>query len=146
MIRRPPRSTRTDTLVPYTTLFRSPIDVPSVADDAQGEGNFAIHCFEGGTDLCYVAYSACIGAAAIAKPHDGAPPLAPLCPETVRPTLCLHRADPGSPKRHGHLLDILLHRIADNAPRPRSLPLRKNDHGQRRSEARRVGKEVVRTG
>src|SRR3546814_2360381 len=27
MIRRPPRSTRTDTLFPYTTLFRSP-DVP----------------------------------------------------------------------------------------------------------------------
>src|SRR3546814_18713046 len=26
MIRRPPRSTRTDTLVPYTTLFRSPAD------------------------------------------------------------------------------------------------------------------------
>src|SRR3546814_1340078 len=29
MIRRPPRSTRTDTLFPYTTLFRSP-PVPSV--------------------------------------------------------------------------------------------------------------------
>src|SRR3546814_19898469 len=27
MIRRPPRSTRTDTLFPYTTLFRSLIDV-----------------------------------------------------------------------------------------------------------------------
>src|SRR3546814_3333436 len=27
MIRRPPRSTRTDTLFPYTTLFRSGIDV-----------------------------------------------------------------------------------------------------------------------
>src|SRR3546814_7281381 len=27
MIRRPPRSTRTDTLFPYTTLFRSHIDV-----------------------------------------------------------------------------------------------------------------------
>src|SRR3546814_12828571 len=27
MIRRPPRSTRTDTLFPYTTLFRSPDDV-----------------------------------------------------------------------------------------------------------------------
>src|SRR3546814_9778782 len=27
MIRRPPRSTRTDTLFPYTTLFRSPIDI-----------------------------------------------------------------------------------------------------------------------
>src|SRR3546814_2147244 len=26
MIRRPPRSTRTDTLFPYTTLFRSPSD------------------------------------------------------------------------------------------------------------------------
>src|SRR3546814_2042871 len=27
MIRRPPRSTRTDTLFPYTTLFRSPIEL-----------------------------------------------------------------------------------------------------------------------
>src|SRR3546814_9134055 len=27
MIRRPPRSTRTDTLFPYTTLFRSVVDV-----------------------------------------------------------------------------------------------------------------------
>src|SRR3546814_8444533 len=25
MLRRPPRSTRTDTLLPYTTLFRSPV-------------------------------------------------------------------------------------------------------------------------
>src|SRR3546814_19488902 len=36
MIRRPPRSTRTDTLFPYTTLFRSAEDgiheVPIVAD------------------------------------------------------------------------------------------------------------------
>src|SRR3546814_1581406 len=29
MIRRPPRSTRTDTLFPYTTLFRSPRDFPA---------------------------------------------------------------------------------------------------------------------
>src|SRR3546814_13137157 len=28
MIRRPPRSTRTDTLFPYTTLFRSPLRDP----------------------------------------------------------------------------------------------------------------------
>src|SRR3546814_18559782 len=28
MLRRPPRSTRTDTLFPYTTLFRSPWPVP----------------------------------------------------------------------------------------------------------------------
>src|SRR3546814_13731795 len=30
MIRRPPRSTRTDTLFPYTTLFRSGAPAPSV--------------------------------------------------------------------------------------------------------------------
>src|SRR3546814_2248165 len=31
MIRRPPRSTRTDTLFPYTALFRSPSHIHSVA-------------------------------------------------------------------------------------------------------------------
>src|SRR3546814_3713689 len=31
MIRRPPRSTRTDTLFPYTTLFRSPRSLAAVA-------------------------------------------------------------------------------------------------------------------
>src|SRR3546814_19577044 len=31
MIRRPPRSTRTDTLFPYTTLFRSPYPRPAHA-------------------------------------------------------------------------------------------------------------------
>src|SRR3546814_5554165 len=30
MIRRPPRSTRTDTLLPYTTLFRSVVMLPRV--------------------------------------------------------------------------------------------------------------------
>src|SRR3546814_17455130 len=33
MIRRPPRSTRTDTLFPYTTLFRSPEDVDKTFND-----------------------------------------------------------------------------------------------------------------
>src|SRR3546814_18884205 len=32
MIRRPPRSTRTDTLFPYTTLFRSSENEPSHAE------------------------------------------------------------------------------------------------------------------
>src|SRR3546814_14241315 len=32
MIRRPPRSTRTDTLLPYTTLFRSPLRCRIVAE------------------------------------------------------------------------------------------------------------------
>src|SRR3546814_16551539 len=35
MIRRPPRSTRTDTLFPYTTLFRSPGALRSGADARQ---------------------------------------------------------------------------------------------------------------
>src|SRR3546814_1859133 len=34
MIRRPPRSTRTDTLFPYTTLFRSILEPALLADEA----------------------------------------------------------------------------------------------------------------
>src|SRR3546814_18287809 len=36
MIRRPPRSTRTDTLFPYTTLFRSPCRLHFVGSHEQG--------------------------------------------------------------------------------------------------------------
>src|SRR3546814_12589582 len=39
MCRRPPRSTRTDTLVPYTTLFRSP---ELIVDDG-GDATLLIH-------------------------------------------------------------------------------------------------------
>src|SRR3546814_1951971 len=35
MIRRPPRSTRTDTLFPYTTLFRSELVLVAVLDDGE---------------------------------------------------------------------------------------------------------------
>src|SRR3546814_8568334 len=34
MIRRPPRSTRTDTLFPYTTLFRSEASTPGILEAA----------------------------------------------------------------------------------------------------------------
>src|SRR3546814_2956306 len=47
MRRRPPRSTRTDTLFPYTTLFRSPLFYPAggrifghVPFSAKGSGSF----------------------------------------------------------------------------------------------------------
>src|SRR3546814_14836892 len=46
MIRRPPRSTRTDTLFPYTTLFRSAADVV-IVDEAEIE---AIHLLAPGID------------------------------------------------------------------------------------------------
>src|SRR3546814_1421586 len=42
MIRRPPRSTRTDTLFPYTTLFRSPLANQLVVNDAANEGRSAL--------------------------------------------------------------------------------------------------------
>src|SRR3546814_14514871 len=38
MIRRPPRSTRTDTLFPYTTLFRSASALPDAEQDAAALG------------------------------------------------------------------------------------------------------------
>src|SRR3546814_17615988 len=38
MIRRPPRSTRTDTLSPYTALFRSPPDPPEGPGRRRSEG------------------------------------------------------------------------------------------------------------
>src|SRR3546814_16752082 len=37
MIRRPPRSTRTDTLFPYTTLFRSEVKASIVAESYSGQ-------------------------------------------------------------------------------------------------------------
>src|SRR3546814_20573916 len=42
MIRRPPRSTRTDTLFPYTTLFRSDFDGKTLGESVEyiGVGNF----------------------------------------------------------------------------------------------------------
>src|SRR3546814_8980324 len=43
MIRRPPRSTRTDTLFPYTTLFRSPLDPCGRQYRQAREGGFAEH-------------------------------------------------------------------------------------------------------
>src|SRR3546814_14975877 len=36
MVRRPPRSTRTDTLFPYTTLFRSAVDADADQHDDDG--------------------------------------------------------------------------------------------------------------
>src|SRR3546814_5391745 len=59
MIRRPPRSTRTDTLFPYTTLFRSAIS--SVPEDKQtsaaGLMNF-LHTLSGaiGTAIATTAW------------------------------------------------------------------------------------------
>src|SRR3546814_13628508 len=42
MIRRPPRSTRTDTLFPYTTLFRSPVVEAFAEQAARADGNLGL--------------------------------------------------------------------------------------------------------
>src|SRR3546814_9777942 len=62
MIRRPPRSTRTDTLFPYTTLFRSPLGqqlVQLLTDDLLDPADVAAGFHVGGdvklaTDLAVV--------------------------------------------------------------------------------------------
>src|SRR3546814_17681652 len=53
MIRRPPRSTRTDTLFPYTTLFRSGlISVGSAPGNTGGAQRIAAHGLAEGFPLC----------------------------------------------------------------------------------------------
>src|SRR3546814_1490524 len=58
MIRRPPRSTRTDTLFPYTTLFRSPVsnmlypgETRAMAWQAIGHGSDGIRSEEHTSEL-----------------------------------------------------------------------------------------------
>src|SRR3546814_17082834 len=54
MIRRSPRSTRTDTLFPYTTLFRSRAQItanPDVGDLADSDRNAAARCRNGVPNL-----------------------------------------------------------------------------------------------
>src|SRR6056297_3907309 len=67
MIRRPPRSTRTDTLFPYTTLFRSQLD-PCVAR-VQGDGG-TIRVEQPDRDLVGVASPRAHGDAAVAEHPD----------------------------------------------------------------------------
>src|SRR3546814_6337990 len=45
MIRRPPRSTRTDTLFPYTTLFRSVIGLPLNLDGSESPRSQSTRAF-----------------------------------------------------------------------------------------------------
>src|SRR3546814_19490811 len=46
MIRRPPRSTHTDTLFPYTTLFRSNVAGFGIGNDRGGRGIFAVQSLD----------------------------------------------------------------------------------------------------
>src|SRR3546814_19059858 len=110
MIRRPPRSTRTDTLFPYTTLFRSTRAAGDVVHD-DGEvgrrGDGAEVGLEPGLGRAVVVRrddeqgvaagvggtrrqpTGVAGAVAVApRPHGGSPP---LCPRHEPPPLLLSR-------------------------------------------------------
>src|SRR3546814_11902926 len=69
MIRRPPRSTRTDTLFPYTTLFRSPAQCRDAAARATGLAPANVTLFQmmagGSFDAC-LDHSVAVQAAIIA--------------------------------------------------------------------------------
>src|SRR3546814_3696039 len=72
MIRRPPRSTRTDTLFPYTTLFRSGLadDDRAGADDEDGLEVAALgHClvFRGRSGVQGVCAVACLPPMCLSK-------------------------------------------------------------------------------
>src|SRR3546814_10650954 len=51
MIRRPPRSTRTETLFPYTTLFRSK-DASHIEDQPGQTYSYYVHAFNSGEEPC----------------------------------------------------------------------------------------------
>src|SRR3546814_13828237 len=82
MIRRPPRSTRTDTLFPYTTLFLSLADVCKLAFsfDAPlrplaGDGDYLLELFHGPT-AAFKDYAARFLAEALSQLRtDDAPPV-----------------------------------------------------------------------
>src|SRR3546814_10148330 len=57
MIRRPPRSTRTDPLFPYTTLFRSLVEIKAAARDPGDRAKIAVIAHDHRTD----PIGACIG-------------------------------------------------------------------------------------
>src|SRR3546814_16650859 len=117
MIRRPPRSTRTDTLFPYTTLFRSDDDAHAVAlepADRKSTGTEAIalrHHFDPG----HVAHQA-FG----------------IAYQVSVELLALHLGDAGD-----DLAERLGHAAGAHHP-----PGVKGGHPVR-SEERRVGKECV---
>src|SRR3546814_1966213 len=71
MIRRPPRSTRTDTLFPYTTLFRSP-------DDLRRDRDFSRDALCAVPHVSPVARRLSLVAVRIARARDIAPLFQPV--------------------------------------------------------------------
>src|SRR3546814_19563510 len=122
MIRRPPRSTRTDTLFPYTTLFRSPPREEAVAALAE--------CRSAGVMVKMITGDHAATALAIARQID----LADDPPVVTGPEL---------ERLSDKELQSLLRRVPVFA---RPTPEHKTRTGRGREDEGRVGKECVETG
>src|SRR3546814_3523621 len=76
MLRPPPRSTRTDTLFPYTTLFRSPLGTTRWSSDARSSAASARAC-----NTCrWLRYSVCQSACIVGDSTGSDRPILPSRP------------------------------------------------------------------
>src|SRR3546814_12145595 len=118
MIRRPPRSTRTDTLFPYTTLFRSTLALAARIYVPLGNEP---------RNRC--------------RMDRPSPERAPSASEQLEALLGEPWPFPGRPPKP----DLSPWRVTDDWPDPVPVPLAEVEVFERRSEERRVGKECVST-
>src|SRR3546814_1849480 len=95
MIRRPPRSTRTDTLVPYTTLFRS----FQISDAVVGGQQIDVLALPQGADQFVLLPTQCVPVGEAPAPFDAGEAASPLAVADR-----LHRADQGL-RRHTAYID-----------------------------------------
>src|SRR3546814_7992603 len=82
MIRRPPRSTRTDTLFPYTTLFRSVVQITASAPTSSGA--LGASTISNATSICVdvtSSYSTSASASAVFSTGDHITGFAPRSEE-----------------------------------------------------------------
>src|SRR3546814_10604318 len=85
MIRRPPRSTRTDTLFPYTTLFRSELDHAQQRDPAQPDADRAA-ADQRGRPRCRRVHAAASPSTSATRPRSELVRASVITTSTNRPT------------------------------------------------------------
>src|SRR3546814_19129681 len=134
MIRRPPGSTRTDTLFPYTTLFRAVVaekaDTPNLTGPARALSRRAHNDVEAGLatppvegDVVWVSPADILPKRLVPLP----PPLAETLPPATDPTIdattpthavaTMHPSQPAAPPSNGHH-GPHRHDITDHPPPP----------------------------
>src|SRR3546814_4414490 len=95
MIRRPPRSTRTDTLFPYTTLFRS-----KVLGHTSNESSFRSRGFQFGVVAAIAAHL--FGISRIVVPESGQGALGPV----LLPLYNIYRDYRNHPRSEEHTSEL----------------------------------------